>query len=78
MPPRTCWGYTWLLDSVVHRDYASRLVPRAVGYCAALVDYFFRGKLKVVGVGLRKSSNGNFNGIGLQVRNASKLVNKRR
>ncbi len=32
-----------------YRDYAARLVPRAVGYSAALLDYFFRGRLGVFG-----------------------------
>ncbi len=31
----------------VYRDYAAVLLPRAVGYSAALVDYFFRGRLDV-------------------------------
>lgn len=31
------------LDEAVYRDYAQRLVPRAVAYSAALLDYFFRG-----------------------------------
>lgn len=35
------------LDEAVYRDYAERLVPRAVGYSAALLDYFFRGSLDV-------------------------------
>ena len=73
MPPQTCWGYAWLLDSEIHKDYASRLIPKAVGYCAALVDYFFRGKLDVAGVSLRRAFSGDFTGIGLKVRNASKL-----
>ena len=33
------------LDEVVYRDYAERLVPRAVTYSTALVDYFFRGRM---------------------------------
>ena len=33
------------LDEGVYRDYAERLVPRAVAYSAALLDYFFRGRL---------------------------------
>jgi hypothetical protein len=37
----------WYLDDRVHHDYAARLLPRAVGYSAALLDYFFRGKLDV-------------------------------
>lgn len=33
------------LDDKVFQDYAGKLVPRAVGYSAALLDYFFRGRL---------------------------------
>lgn len=35
------------LDGEVYGDYAARLVPRAVGYSAGLLDYFFRGKLDI-------------------------------
>jgi hypothetical protein len=35
------------LDESVYRDYAAKLLPRAIGYSAALLDYFFRGKLDV-------------------------------
>ena len=35
------------LDEACHRDYAEKLIPRAVGYSAALLDYFFRGRLDV-------------------------------
>lgn len=38
-------GSGWMLDDRVHEDYARDLLPRAVGYSAALIDYFFRGKL---------------------------------
>jgi hypothetical protein len=34
-------------DETVFGDYAAKLFPRAVGYSAALLDYFFRGKLDV-------------------------------
>jgi hypothetical protein len=37
----------YILDDKVHADYASLLLPRAVGYSAALLDYFFRGRLDV-------------------------------
>ena len=37
----------WFLDERVHQEYAARLLPRAVGYSAALLDYFFRGRLDV-------------------------------
>ena len=32
------------LDEMVYRDYAAKLIPRAVGSSAALLDYFFRGQ----------------------------------
>jgi len=35
------------LDANVYRDYAERLIPRAVGYSAGLLKYFFRAKLKM-------------------------------
>jgi len=35
------------LDKFVYGDYASKLIPRAVGYSAGLLNYFFRGKLEV-------------------------------
>jgi hypothetical protein len=37
----------YILDDKVHTDYASLLLPRAVGYSTALLDYFFRGRLDV-------------------------------
>jgi len=37
------------LDRRVHRDYAQLLLPRAVGYSAALLDHFFRGQLSAFG-----------------------------
>ncbi|MDA8139428.1 MAG: hypothetical protein M0036_12320 [Desulfobacteraceae bacterium] len=36
------------LDEEVHRSYAAKLVPRAVGYSAALLNYFFRGIVELV------------------------------
>jgi hypothetical protein len=33
------------LDGGVYYDYAEKLIPRAVGYSAGLLEYFFRGKL---------------------------------
>jgi len=37
------------LDEAVYRDYAQRLVPRAVAYSTALLDYFFRGNVVAFG-----------------------------
>jgi hypothetical protein len=38
------------LDEVVYDDYARRLLPRAIGYSAGLLEYFFRGKLQVTAI----------------------------
>ncbi len=35
------------LDDKCYQDYAEKLIPKAIGYSAALIDYFFRGKLSV-------------------------------
>jgi hypothetical protein len=35
------------LDANVYGDYASLLMPRAVGYSAGLLEYFFRGKIEI-------------------------------
>jgi hypothetical protein len=35
------------LDEQVYSDYASLLIPRAVGYSAGLLNYFFRGTLEI-------------------------------
>ncbi len=47
------------LDENCHKDYAQKLVPRAVGYSAALLDYFFRGKMELM---LEVSDQGDFLG----------------
>ena len=33
------------LDDSVHEDYGRKLFPRAIGYSAGMIDYFFRGKM---------------------------------
>ncbi len=35
-------------DSLIFTDYGQKLLPRAVGYSAGLIDYFFRGRLEIV------------------------------
>ena len=39
------WKYH--LDDFVYSDYASQLIPRAIGYSAGLLDYFFRGEIEI-------------------------------
>ncbi len=41
------YKFSFFLSDVCHEEYASKLVPRAVGYSAALLDYFFRGEIEV-------------------------------
>lgn len=36
------------LDHDVYKTYAKELLPLAIGYSSALIDYFFRGKLGVI------------------------------
>ena len=48
LPPFTVIAQKALiLDDVVYLDYAEKLLPRAVGYSAGLLDYFFRGTLEI-------------------------------
>lgn len=35
------------LDDPCYLEYATHLIPRAIGYSATLLDYFFRGKLEI-------------------------------
>ncbi len=37
-----------VLDNNVYADYASLLLPRAIGYSAGLLNYFFRGEIDLV------------------------------
>jgi hypothetical protein len=38
---------TFFLSDECHKEYARKLIPRAVGYSAALLDYFFRGEIEI-------------------------------
>jgi hypothetical protein len=38
---------TFFLDDECHHDYAEKLLPRAVGYSAGILNYFFRGTLEI-------------------------------
>jgi len=37
----------YVLDRRVFQDYAAKLLPRAIGYSAGLIDYFFRGRMEL-------------------------------
>jgi hypothetical protein len=64
------------LDDNVHDDYGRKLFPRAIGYSAGLIDYFFRGRISsddsTVFINLPPSpASSPPTSIGLQVLNAS-------
>ncbi len=69
------WQYT--LDDTVHEDYAQKLVPRAVGYSAGFLNYFFRGSIAITlpdkGVYAQTGEDPNqgFNKITLNAQNIS-------
>lgn len=48
------------LDSKVYNDYAQVLFPRAVGYSAAFINYFFRGELRLENLGSNQFRVWNF------------------
>lgn len=52
---QTNLGY--VLDRRVFQDYAAKLLPRAIGYSAGLIDYFFRGRLSVSKSEIQPSSD---------------------
>lgn len=41
------YSITFILDDKCYEDYAKKLLPRAVGYSAGLLKYFFRGALEI-------------------------------
>lgn len=63
------------MDTYVFEGYANLLIPRAVGYSAALLDYFFRGQLEVTlptdPDSLQTNGSGGYNPISLRVENIS-------
>ena len=65
----------YALDDNVHKTYANDLLPRAIGYSASLLDYFFRGTIQISlppqGVYATAASNGNFNEIHVKAKNTT-------
>ena len=79
------WFYSYLptslkelglkLDEKVYADYAAKLLPRAVGYSSALLDYFFRGTIELSlpgqGVYAIAAPDGTFNEIHVNAKNST-------
>ncbi len=60
---------TFYRDEECHKDYAQKLIPRAVGYSAGLLNYFFRGEMEAVNQETIKDSSGNITGLKMKVKN---------
>jgi hypothetical protein len=68
-----------VLDDLVFQNYAAHLLPRAIGYSAGLLDYFFRGRIEIAppsrfAYGLAAYQPGNassFTKLRFKVRNAT-------
>jgi hypothetical protein len=41
------YKFSFFLSDECHEEYTLKLIPRTVGYSAALLDYFFRGEIEV-------------------------------
>jgi hypothetical protein len=70
--------YAFVLDEKCFSDYAAKLIPKAVGYSAALLDYFFRGSIEITGSNITMNyPSGNyetkvgFNKVSIMARNNS-------
>ncbi len=61
--------YPVALDPYCYEEYASHLIPRAVGYSAGLLKYFFRGKLDVKATPVY--SNGAVTAVKTRIRNVT-------
>ncbi|MFO7558395.1 MAG: hypothetical protein R6X10_06160, partial [Desulfobacterales bacterium] len=63
------------LDPECHKEYAQKLIPRAIGYAAGLLKYFFRGVIEVKHVFPNVDGNGSITGMSVEVRNSTPLPN---
>ncbi len=60
------------LDEECHREYTQKLIPRAVGYSAALLDYFFRGNIEISNIFLEPNQlETGFDNVTLSAKNIS-------
>lgn len=63
--------YPSKLDPYCFEEYAQKLIPRAVGYSASLLRYFFRGELAVQSFPIYTQSYQSVTGLKLRVRNVT-------
>ncbi|WP_084813710.1 PD40 domain-containing protein [Desulfogranum japonicum] len=65
------WDLKFTLDDQCYLEYAKKLIPRAVGYSATLLDYFFRGKIDIQEPKLTFGENASITGINCSIKNMS-------
>jgi hypothetical protein len=65
------WDLKFKLDDVCFKEYATHLVPRAVGYSSGLLDYFFRGRILLFDKKLEYGANGSIIGMEMQIKNGT-------
>lgn len=59
------------LDEQCYDTYARRLLPDAIAYSSALLQYFFRGQIDAVDAATTTDSSGDINGMTLKVKNTT-------
>jgi len=65
------WKPYFVLDEECHKEYASKLIPKAIGYTAGVANYFFRGSLEISRAALGAPHEGGFSSVTVAVRNAT-------
>ena len=68
--------YAFIVDEKCFADYADKLIPRAVGYSAALLDYFFRGDFDIYTAEIKRNNQKEITGIDIEVKNKSMIGNQ--
>ncbi|MDW7773303.1 MAG: hypothetical protein SCH71_10475 [Desulfobulbaceae bacterium] len=66
--PKSVFTY---LDNTVFESYASLLIPRAIGYSAGLIDYFFRGRILVLDPKVVYGADGTITNIDIKIKNGT-------
>ncbi len=61
----------FILDEKCHMEYIEKLIPKAVGYSAGVINYFFRGKLEISEVKLTDGGVGGVTSVSVKVKNVT-------
>ena len=72
MPEHSAW--LTVRDDNVYKDYAKKLIPKAVKYSANLLNYFFRGDVEAVDATTTNNGDGDIAGITMKVINNTPTI----